>query len=99
MRSLHAVIALFTLAGLAAAARAVEMTWIYAVQLRATAHANPARIELSWVTDPFPVRDYVLHRKALGDAEWSPGLTLDAGATSFTDENVEAGKIYEYQVI
>ncbi len=84
---------------LGTAATAADMTWTYAVQLTAAVNADPARIELKWTTDQFPVRHYTVHRKAPGDAEWSEGVTLDSGATSYIDESVELGRIYEYQVI
>jgi len=84
---------------LSAAAFAADMTWTYAVQLGAAVNADPARIELTWTTDPFPVRHYTVHRKAPGGAEWNEGVTLDSGATGYIDAAVELGQIYEYQVI
>src|SRR5688500_4264427 len=99
MNLLRAVIGVFACAWSTAALHAVDMTWKYAVQLRATATTNPARVELGWTTDPFPMRHYTVHRKAVGDTTWTEGIPLGSEATSFVDENVETGKIYEYQVI
>lgn len=99
MRLLRAVIGI--LAGIVsvAALRAGDPTWRYAVQLRANVTTDPARVELSWATDSYPVRDYSVHRKSLTDTTWSEGVTVAGDVTSIVDENVEAGKIYEYQVV
>lgn len=83
----------------AVAARAVDMTWTYAVQLSATVSADPPRIELNWPADPFPISRYTVHRKAPAENAWNEGVPLSGDATRFTDENVEVGKTYEYQVI
>lgn len=84
---------------LAPAARAVERTWIYAVLLEASVATAPARIELAWQPDPFPVQRYTVQRKALADAAWGEPVELGGDATRFSDENVEPGRTYEYQVI
>src|SRR5688572_11949526 len=81
------------------AARAADMTWTYAVQASATVSVNPPRVELNWPTDPFPIRGYSVHRKSPGDAEWGEGVPLSGDATRFSDENVEPGRAYEYQII
>ena len=83
---------------LAAAARA-DMTWTFAVQVSAAINADPPRIELKWPTDPFPISGYTVYRKMLGAATWGDGMELPGHATSFTDESVELGKVYEYQII
>jgi hypothetical protein len=98
-KQLRTVIGIFASVAAAALAHAGAMTWTFAVQLSATARTDPARVELNWTTDPFPVRDYVVQRKGVTDTAWSEPVILGPEATSFTDENVEAGKTYEYQVI
>ena len=99
MRLFRAVVGLLAATSLAGLARAGDMTWTFAVQLAATVSTDPARVELRWTTDPFPVRDYAVYRKGVTDASWGEPVILGADALSFTDENVEAGRIYEYQVI
>lgn len=77
---------------------AAETTWVYGVQLSATAHTSPPRIELSWVADELPAESYLVQRKAVNAAAWDEGVTLPGDATSFTDEKVELGARYEYKV-
>jgi len=84
---------------LGASARALETTWIYSVMLNARVSADPARVELEWAADPYPVAQYTLHRRAFGTGAWSEGIPLGGDATGFVDENVELGTIYEYQVV
>ncbi|MES2694781.1 MAG: fibronectin type III domain-containing protein [Verrucomicrobiota bacterium] len=76
------------------------MTWTFAVQASATVSADPPRVELNWPTDPFPIVNYSVHRKAIGASVWGePIATLPGEATRFTDESVELGKTYEYQLV
>src|SRR5690606_8952708 len=82
---------------LSAALRAVEPTWIYAVQVTASVSADPARIDLTWPADHLPAERYTVHRKSPDDIAWSEGIALSGDATQFSDENVEAGRVYEYQ--
>lgn len=96
---LRGLVVVVNVGWLGATALAADMTWTYAVQLSAAVNADPARVELTWTTDPFPVRHYTVHRKAPGAAEWNEGITLGSTATGYIDEAVELGKIYEYQVI
>lgn len=84
---------------LAPVAAAAEMTWVYSVQLNATAHPSPPRIELSWVVDELPAEQYLVHRKAINASAWSEPVTLPGDASSFVDENVEVGARYEYKVV
>jgi hypothetical protein len=79
--------------------RAVEETWVYAVQLSATVQADPARIELKWPTYSHPVSGYTVHRKLPRESAWGAGVDLPASAASYVDENVTVGTLYEYQVV
>lgn len=76
-----------------------DMTWTFAVQLSAAVNADPARVELKWVKDIFPVRDYLVSRKAVDAKEWADSVTLPGDASSYTDNDVQLGQTYEYQVI
>lgn len=71
----------------------------YAVQLNALVNADPPRVELNWVGDANPTKGYSVARKAPGEKAWSNSVGLGAEATSFLDENVEVGRVYEYQVV
>jgi hypothetical protein len=95
----RAVLCAIAGACLAAISHAADMTWTFAVQLSAAVNADPARIELSWTTDPFPVRSYTVSRKSPGDAAWGEGVTLGSDATGYVDDHVELGRAYEYQVV
>jgi hypothetical protein len=79
--------------------QALEWTWTYAVQATADVSTSPPRITLHWVQDEIPATGYTVWRKAPGDATWSGnGISLSGDATSFTDENVSGGSVYEYQI-
>lgn len=80
-------------------ARSADQTWTYAVQASATVAADPARIELSWPADAFPVNDYTVQRKAPGAAAWGDSVTLPGDATSYVDHDVALGNRYEYQIV
>ncbi|MBI3884654.1 MAG: hypothetical protein HY302_02830 [Opitutae bacterium] len=84
---------------LAARAWALDPTWEYAVQASATVRANPAQIVLTWPLDATPATSFTVHRKAVPDAAWGPGTALPGNATSFTDDNVVEGTLYEYQIV
>ena len=77
----------------------IEETWVYAVQVTAVVQADPARIELSWPADSHPVSGYTVHRKRPGDTAWSAGIDLPPSATSYVDEAVAIGNVYEYQIV
>jgi hypothetical protein len=79
--------------------RAVEETWVFAVQVIAAVQADPARVELGWRQDSHPVIGYTVHRKAPGDAPWGNGVEIPASAASYVDETVTLGSIYEYQIV
>jgi hypothetical protein len=78
---------------------AVEETWVYAVLVTASVQADPARIELNWPADSHPVIGYTVYRKAPGEVTWGGGFALPGAATSYADESVEIGRVYEYQIV
>lgn len=80
-------------------AQSADQTWTFAVQASATVSADPARIELAWPADAFPINEYSVHRKAPGASEWGPGVTLPGDATSYVDNDVSLGNRYEYQIV
>src|SRR5688572_24792819 len=69
----------------------------YSFLLSAKASLSPAGLALSWAANPS--KRISIRRKLPNDPEWGPVVaTLPAGATTFVDEQVEVGKVYEYQV-
>ena len=99
MKSFRAVLRAVAGTLLVASGRAIDTTWTYAVQVTATVSADPARVDLAWTTDDLPVRDITVQRKAPGDRTWGDSVVLGGDATGFSDDKVEAGKAYEYQII
>jgi hypothetical protein len=87
----------FVLAGLITAPAAIDTS--YAVQASATAQSSPAQITLSWTPGPGATNGYALSRKEAGAGAWTPLINLTGGITTYTDTNVTAGRIYEYQVV
>jgi hypothetical protein len=83
---------------LAARTLALDATWEYAVQASATVRASPAQITLSWPADERPAISFTVRRKLVGETAWGPGTTLPGTATSFTDDSVVAGILYEYHI-
>ena len=81
-----------------AAARA-DMTWTFAVRATASVEVNPLRVTLNWPTDPFAISGYTVHRKSVDESTWGEGIVLPGHATDYTDENVQAGRSYEYQIV
>jgi len=96
--ALAAIVCLTALFPGATAARS-DMTWTFAVRVSASVATNPARITLNWPTDPFAISGYTIQRKAVNDPAWGEGIVLPGHALGFTDENVDAGGRYEYQII
>jgi hypothetical protein len=94
-RLLGAIVFIFSLP----VARALESTWVYAVQATATVHHDPLRVEIHWPADHLPVAQYAVGRKQVGDREWGGNVVLDGHATSFTDFAVERGRRYEYRIV
>jgi hypothetical protein len=80
------------------AARA-DSTWVYAVQISATAQSSPARITLSWPQDTYGANSYTVYRKTRDAGSWGTGVVLPGSATSYVDNNVAAGAAYEYQIV
>jgi hypothetical protein len=83
------------------ALRAIDSTWNYAVEINAAVQASPAQITLGWKQDTSgtPI-SYAVYRKAPTGTIWSsPLATLPGSSTSFTDANVVAGTVYEYQIV
>lgn len=96
--SLRLLFALLGFTAVLAASRAGDRTWTYAVQAHATVQADPARITLRWPTDHEPATGYTVWRKHPADAAWGSGMNLPANATSYQDDNVTVGGVYEYQI-
>ncbi len=60
---------------------------------------NALIISLLWKNNAFYTKDLTLYRRKAGDSSWSVVTKLDAGQTSYTDNNLEPGKYsYEYKV-
>src|SRR5258708_2810933 len=101
MKSLiRALLAATVLGLLAQAARAVEATWNYAVQVSAAVQASPAKITLSWPQDTTTTpTSYTVYRKAPGATAWGTGTALAGTTLSYADTGVAVGTVYEYQVV
>ncbi|HWA25846.1 MAG TPA: glycoside hydrolase family 9 protein [Lacunisphaera sp.] len=98
--SIRAVIAALVMSVFVQAARAVEGTWNYAVQVTAAVQASPAKITLSWTQDSTSTpSSYTVYRKAVGATFWGTGTALPGSTLSYTDTNVTVGTAYEYQVV
>ena len=76
-----------------------DNTWVYTVQLSATAEASPARITLHWKSDDYGAASYTVYRKTVASADWGPGVQLSGWATSYVDSSVAAAQAYEYRVV
>src|SRR4051812_42238372 len=83
---------------LAVTARAAVDT-AYAVQASAAAQSAPAQITPPWTAGPIPVNSYAVPRREPGASTWSPLINLVGTATNYTDTNVTAGRVYEYQIV
>ncbi|MCC6684666.1 MAG: hypothetical protein IT247_06315, partial [Bacteroidia bacterium] len=71
----------------------------YAVMLRAEVQESPASIKIKWPLDKSTGVQYFVYRKTSESRQWTDTLaTLDSTATEITDNNVTAGKTYEYFV-
>jgi hypothetical protein len=76
-----------------------DFTWLYTVQISATAQISPPTITLRWPQDPYGADSYTVYRKGRDDYSWGdPIASLPGSATAFTDSNVQAGAAYEYQI-
>ncbi len=82
------------------AARAVENTWDYSVQVSSSISSSPAAITLSWPQDTNGTpSSYTVYRKAPADQSWGSGTTLAGSATSYVDTGVSVGTAYEYRIV
>jgi hypothetical protein len=77
---------------------ASDWTWTYSVQVHATVQASPARVTLQWPVDQLPALGYTIWRKGLDGDAWGAAVSLPADASSYVDENVSVGGVYEYQI-
>jgi hypothetical protein len=79
--------------------RAVELTWEFSVQLRATVQSSPPQILLQWPQDVVGApQNYVVYRKEKAASAWGSPVTLPGTVTQYLDTAVVAGAGYEYQV-
>jgi hypothetical protein len=68
----------------------------YAVEVSATVHESPPRIDFTWPADA-TAEQYYVFKKAVGDSAWGDPLTvLPGSATAFSDADVEVGNAFEY---
>lgn len=68
------------------------------VQLNATATASPDAVHLNWKTYAGATQ-YKIFRKALSSASWGSVMaTLTGTDSTFTDNTVTSGTLYEYRV-
>lgn len=82
---------------LSVTARAETDPKFYAVQASATVQSSPPQITIQWAADP-NASAYTVWRKNVSDGSWGSGTALGGNITSFIDQGVELGKVYEYQV-
>ncbi len=69
----------------------------HAVQASATVSESPARITLSWPGDA-NATGWTVERKLHSDANWGTPTSLPAGTTSWADNAVSVGSLYEYRI-
>jgi hypothetical protein len=74
-------------------------TFVYAVQVSATAQTSPPSIVLRWQLDPYGANSYTIYRKTRDALQWGNGTQLPGSATTYTDTAVAVGSAYEYQII
>jgi len=87
------------LVALAAQTVRADSTWVYAVQISASAQTSPPQITLQWEPDQYGANSYTVYRKAKDATSWGAGTTLSGSASSFIDNNVSVGSAYEYAII
>src|SRR3954471_5000086 len=98
--SIRAVLAACIMVIFTVAARAIEATWNYAVQVTAAVQSAPAKITLSWTQDTTATPSgYTVYRKSPGATSWGNGTPLAGTATTYEDTSVSVGTAYEYQVV
>lgn len=79
--------------------RAIESTWVYAVQISAIVQVSPPQITLQWQPDQYGAASYTIYRKSKEATSWGAGMVLPGSAMTWTDYNVTAGEAYEYQIV
>ncbi len=81
--------------------RAIDATWNYTVEIGVTVQASPAQIRLSWAQDTNGApANYILYRKAPTATDWgTPLATVSGSITTYNDNAVTVGTVYEYQIV
>jgi hypothetical protein len=69
----------------------------YALELSAQVQQTPPRITIRWV-EYEDVQVYTIYRRLYGETTWGKETIVEAPTDGYTDNNVEAGKLYEYRV-
>jgi len=69
----------------------------YSVEAVASVSENPPQISLQWLSDA-NAQAFQISRKVLGDQSWTGMTTIGGQETSWTDESVTPGVVYEYQI-
>ncbi|ROL56903.1 T9SS C-terminal target domain-containing protein [Bacteroidetes/Chlorobi group bacterium ChocPot_Mid] len=69
----------------------------FAVMVHASITENPPAITLHWVPS-IDAQQYVVSRKLKDQAQWLDLATLDSNTSEYTDNTVQIGQAYEYQV-
>ncbi len=70
----------------------------YTVRVSATYTESPATITLQWPVKATAI-EYLIYKKAKEESNWGSAIaTLDAAATSFTDNDVIIDSLYEYKI-
>ncbi|MBK7553694.1 MAG: thrombospondin type 3 repeat-containing protein [Flavobacteriales bacterium] len=93
------IVSLFAAFLIVATSIAQSVSVTNSVQLYATAQAAPARITLNWTTHP-STTGFTIYRKLRSATTWGSTLATAAGtATSYQDNAVTVGTVYEYKVV
>ena len=93
------IVSLFAAFLIVATSIAQSVSVTNSVQVYATAQAAPARITLNWTTHP-STTGFTIYRKLRSATTWGSTLATAAGtATSYQDNAVTVGTVYEYKVV
>lgn len=68
------------------------------IPLTATTTVDPPAITLHWPSDP-AVTGYSLYYRSPDEGSWILGLELPGSATSFIDQGVSIGEVWEYMLV
>jgi len=69
------------------------------VKMTAIANVQATSLTIEW-EDDFDSNTYELYKKSIEDTSWgTPLLTVDDQAGSYVDTDIEAGELYEYQMV